>query len=105
MSALYLSEEIVLWYRLHGKTYSETKMLENLKGDADKLSKTYSQVKADNQHILRMQEKNKMFTEKKDEKALLEQENKNNDMIEHYKEKQIQIGIGIIQCILFIDLY
>jgi hypothetical protein len=47
---------------------------------------------------IRMQEKNKMITEKKEEKNLLEEEEKNNETIEYFKKKVVDAGVNLERC-------
>jgi len=78
---------------LKGRLYDENRAIGELKDEIDKKSKELSQYKSNNAYMLRIQEKNKMFGENKEEKDLLEQERKNNDMIQHYLKKVIEAGI------------
>lgn len=66
-----------------------------MKEELEKKSKEFSQLKSANAYMLRIQEKNKMFGENRDEKELLEQERKNNDMIQHYLKKVIEAEIEL----------
>ena len=78
-----------------GKLFDENRQAMDLKERLDKKAKELSQLKSSNAYMLRIQEKNKMFGENKEEKDLLEAERKNNEMIEHYLKKAIEAGIEL----------
>ena len=80
---------------LRGKLFDESKAAAELKEELEKKAKELSQFRSNNAYIMRIQEKNRMFGEKKEEKDLLEQERKNNDMIQHYLKKVIDAGIEL----------
>jgi hypothetical protein len=65
----------------------EKKTLAEIKADLDMKMKELSKVKSENDMKTRMLEKNKMITEKKEEKNLQEDETKNNESIEYFKKK------------------
>lgn len=55
-------------------------------------------MKSENDTRIRMQEKNKMITEKKEEKNLMEEEAKNNEAIEYFKKKVVEAGVNLERC-------
>eukprot|EP01022_Parablepharisma_sp_SALTPOND_P014075 TRINITY_DN1894_c0_g1_i1.p3 TRINITY_DN1894_c0_g1~~TRINITY_DN1894_c0_g1_i1.p3 ORF type:complete len:297 (+),score=50.67 TRINITY_DN1894_c0_g1_i1:4479-5369(+) len=87
-----------VYNRLRGRLFDENKTIAELKEEVDKKSKEMSQYRSNNAYMLRIQEKNKMFGENKEEKDMLEQERKNNDMIQHYLKKVIDAGTDLESC-------
>ncbi len=80
---------------MRGRLIYESKLVDDLRAEFDTQSKKLAQAKSDNAYMLRNQEKNKMFTDRREEKALTEQDAKNNEMIDHLKLKVIEGGIEL----------
>lgn len=78
------------------KLDKEKKILAELKGNYDIKMKELSKIKSDNDMRLRLQEKNKMISEKKEEKNLEETVNKNDQAIEYFKNKLTEAGEDLV---------
>ena len=75
--------------------FDENKLIADLKEELGKNSKDLSQVKSSNSFMIRMREKDKMFLQNKEAKDLIEQEQKNNEMIEFYLKKLSEMSIEL----------
>ena len=66
-----------------------------MKEKFDKKSKELKKYKSDNAYMIRTKEKDKIFTQNKDQKELDDQEQKNNELIEYYLKKLTELSIEL----------
>jgi len=75
--------------------FSESKLIAEVKEKLDKKSKELKKYKSDNAYMIRTKEKDKIFTQNKDQKELDDQEQKNNKLIEFYLKKLTELSIEL----------
>jgi len=75
--------------------FYKRKLIEEMKEKFDKKSKELKKYKSDNAYMIRTKEKDKIFTQNKDQKELDDQEQKNNELIEYYLKKLTELSIEL----------